>query len=106
MKKEDLYKEGNKVLTDNEYDKFMRTFEQAEEKCLEIVCDVREAISGLMNVLWEKRSATEFVGDRFTVINRFGDITFIDKYEDDTDEKSLYEIDNESLAMDILAEML
>ena len=106
MKKEDLYREGSKVLTDNEYDKFMRTFEQAEEKCLEIVCDVREAISGLMNVLWEKRSATEFVGDRFTVINRFGDITFIDKYEDDTDEKSLYEIDNESLAMDILAEML
>lgn len=106
MNKEEMYKQGNKVLTDAEYGKFLGAFVEAEEKCMDIISDMREAITGIMNKLWEKRSATEFVGERFTVINRFGDITFIDRYEDDTDERSLDEIDNESLAMDILAEMI
>lgn len=106
MRKEEMYKDGNKVLTDAEYDVFMGTFEKAEEKCMDIISDMREAITGIMNKLWEKRSATEFVGERFTVINRFGDITFIDRHEDDTNERSLDEIGNESLAIDILAEML
>lgn len=106
MKKEEVYKNGSKVLTDAEYDAFMGTFESAEEKCMEIVSDARDTITEFMNILWGKRSATEFVGERFTIINRFGDITFIDKYVDDTNETSLDKIDNESLAMDILADML
>lgn len=106
MKKEEVYKNGSKVLTDAEYAAFIGTFESAEEKCMEIVSDARDTITKFMNVLWEKRSATEFVGERFTIINRFGDITFIDKYVDDTNETSLDRIDNESLAMDILADML
>jgi len=106
MKKEEVYKDGSKVLTDAEYDAFMGTFESAEEKCMEIVSDACETITKFMKVLWDKRSSTEFVGERFTIINRFGDITFIDKYVDDTNETSLEEIDNESLAMDILADML
>lgn len=106
MKKEEVYKDGNKVLTDAQYGAFISTFESAEEKCMEIVDDIRDTITKFMTALWENRSATEFVGERFTIINRFGDITFIDKYVDDANETSLEEIDNESLAMDILADML
>jgi hypothetical protein len=106
MERKDFYKEGNKVLTDAEYDAFMGVFEDAEETCMEIVTNIRDAIAGIMNKLYEKCSSTEFVGERFTIINRFGDITFIDRHEDDTNERSLDEIDNESLAMDILADIL
>ena len=106
MKKEEIYKNGSKVLTDAEYGKFMGTFEKAEEKCMEIVDDARDTITEFMDALWKKCSATEFVGERFIITNRFGDITFIDKYVDDSNETSLDEIDNESLAMDILADIL
>ena len=106
MERKDFYKEGNKVLTDAEYNEFMTTFEDAEEARLEVVSNVREAITGVMTKLYEKCAATEFVGERFTIINRIGDITVIDRYEDDTNERSLDEIDNVNLAMDILAEML
>lgn len=106
MERKDFYKEGNKVLTDAEYNTFMGVFEDAEEACGEIISKIRDAITGIMITLYEKRSATEFVGERFTIINRIGDITFIDRYEDDTNERSLDEIDNECLAMDILADIL
>ena len=106
MNKEEMYKQGNKVLTDAEYGKFLGAFEEAEEKCMDIISDMRDAITGLMNILLERNNATEFVGERFTIINRSGDISFIDRDEDDTEEWSLEEIVSESLAMDILAEMI
>ena len=108
MDREEMYLEGNKVLSDVEYSALIGVYESAEEKCQDIASDIREAISGIMSKLWEKRSCTEFVGKNFTVINRFGDIGIIHNDDDlsGAGEISLDDISMVDALMDILADMI
>ena len=67
---------------------------------------MREAITGVMTKLYEKRNSTEFVGKRFTLINRIGDITVIDRRVDSENETSIDDIEEENVLMDIVAEFI
>ena len=106
MTKEEFYKEGNQVLTDAEYQVVSSAFDKAEEMCTDIIENLREGISGIMSKLYEKRSSTEFVGQRFTIINRIEDITIIERRVDSTDETSIYDINSVDKLMDIYAELI
>ena len=61
-----------------------------------------------MAKLWEKRSCTELTTDRFTIINRFGDITF--RHNDDdmsgAGEISLDDVNSVDKLMDIVASII
>lgn len=102
MDLEEFFKEGNKVLTEDEWKVVASTFDEAEETIAEVDDNLREAIKGVMAKLWEKRSCTELTTDRFTIINRFGDITVIDRRVDSTDETSLDDINDTDKLMDIV----
>jgi hypothetical protein len=104
MDRNEFYKEGNKVLTDEEYSVIVNAFDDAEDKCNDISSNLREAISGVMAKLWEKRNSTELVTESFTIVNRFGDITITE--HDDGGEISLDDINSVDKLMDILAEMI
>jgi hypothetical protein len=108
MDRNEFYKEGNKVLTDEEYSVFINAFDDAEDKCNDISSNLREAISGVMAKLWEKRNSTELVTESFTIVNRFGDITITehDEIMDGGGEISLDDISSIDKLMDILAEMI
>jgi hypothetical protein len=106
MDREEFYKEGSKVLTDDEYNVISGAFDDAEETCNDIMSNLREVINGVMAKLWEKRSCTELTTDRFTIINRFGDITVIDRRVDSTEETSLDDINSVDKLMDIVASII
>lgn len=103
MDREEFFKEGNKVLTENEWKAVASAFDKAEETIADVCDNLREAIKGVMAKLWEKRSCTELTTDRFTIINRFGDITVIDRKVDSTEETSLDDINDTDKLMDIVA---
>ena len=104
MERDELYKK--KVLTDEEYDAVYNAFDNAEEAVAEVMDNIREGITGVMEKLWERESSTELVTDSFTIINRFGDITVINRNEDSTDETSIDDISSVDLLMDILSEII
>jgi len=110
MDREEFYKEGSKVLTDDEYNVISGAFDDTEETCNDIMSNLREVIKGVMAKLWEKRSCTELTTDRFTIINRFGDITF--RHNDDDDdmsgagEISLDDVNSVDKLMDIVASII
>ena len=107
MDREEFYKEGSKVLTDDEYNVISGAFDNAEETCNDIMSNLREVIKGVMAKLWEKRSCTELTTDRFTIINRFGDITF--RHNDDMSgagEISLDDVNSVDKLMDIVASII
>lgn len=105
MDRDKFYKEGNKVLTEEEYNEFSGAFDKAEETCNDILCDLREAITKVMEILWKKRSGTELVTKSFTLINRIGDITVIEG-DDVEGETSIDDINSVDKLMDIVAEMI
>ena len=104
MKRDELYEK--KVLTDEEYGTIVGAYDSAEETLSNVTDNLREAITGVMKKLYEKKSSTELVTDSFTIINRFGDITIIDRDEDSTDEISIDDINSVDLLMDIVAEII
>lgn len=99
----EFFKEGNKVLTEDEWKVVASTFDSAENAINDVVENLREAVKGVMAKLWEKRNCTELTTDRFTLINRFGDIGVIDRRVDSTDETSLDDIENVDTMMDIVS---
>lgn len=103
MDLKEFFKEGNKVLTENEWKVVASAFDRAEETIADVRDNLRESIKGVMAKLWEKRSCTELTTDRFTIINRFGDITVIDRRVDSTEETSLDDINDTDKLMDIVA---
>ena len=105
MDRDKFYKEGNKVLTEEEYNELSGTFDNAEETCNDILCDLREAITKVMEILWKKRSGTELVTKSFTLINRIGDITVIEG-DDVEGETSIDDINSVEKLMDIISEMI
>ena len=105
MDRKEFYKEGNKVLTDAEYGVISRAFDDAEQTCDDVNANLREAITGVMKKLWEKRSSTELVTEHFTIINRFGDITVIEG-DDVEGETSIDDIESVDKLMDIVSEII
>lgn len=105
MDRQEFYKEGNKVLTQEEYNIIYGAFEDAEQTCNDVSANLREAITGVMNKLWEKRSSTELVTEHFTIINRFGDITVIEG-DDVEGETSIDDIEGVDKLMDIVNEII
>lgn len=103
MDLKEFFKEGNKVLTEDEWKVVASTFDSAENAINDVVENLREAVKGVMAKLWEKRNCTELTTDRFTLINRFGDIGVIDRRVDSTDETSLDDIENVDTMMDIVS---
>ena len=108
MDRNEFYKEGNKVLTEEEYNELSGTFDNAEETCNDLVSDLRDAIINVMDILYNKRSSTELVTKSFTLINRIGDITITEHSEviDGGGEISLDDINSVEKLMDIIAEMI
>ena len=108
MDRNEFYKEGNKVLTEKEYNEVSGTFEKVENACNDLVCELREAITNVMEILWKKRSGTELITKSFTLINRFGDITITEHSEviDGGGEISLDDINSIDKLMDIVAEII
>jgi len=108
MDRNEFYKEGNKVLTEEEYNELSGTFDNAEETCNDILCDLRKAIVNVMDILYNKRNSTELVTKSFTLINRIGDITITEHSEviDGAGEISLDDINSVEKLMDIVAEMI
>ena len=104
MERDELYEK--KVLTDEEYGTIINAYDSAEETINDVMGNLREAITGVMYKLYEKKNSTELVTDSFTVINRFGDITIIDRNEDFTDEISIDDIGSVNLMMDIVSEII
>jgi hypothetical protein len=105
MDREEFYKEGSKVLTDDEYNVISGAFDDAEETCNDIMSNLREVVNGVMAKLWEKRSCTELKLLQFTIINRFGDITIIED-DDVENEVSLDDIESVDKLMDIISEII
>ena len=108
MDRNEFYKEGNKVLTEEEYNELSGTFDNAEETCNDLVSDLRDAIINVMEILWKKRSGTELITKSFTLINRFGDITITEHSEviDGGGEISLDDINSVEKLMNIISEMI
>lgn len=106
MDRQEFYKEGNKVLTQEEYNTIYRAFEDAEQTCDDVNANLRAAITGVMSKLWEKRSSTELVTEHFTIINRFGDITIKEPRVDSTEEVSIDDIEGVDKLMDIVNEII
>ena len=108
MDREEFYKDGNKVLTDDEYGVISGMFDDAENTCSDLMDNLCEAVKGVMAKLWEKRSCTELVTKSFTIINRFGDITFRHNDEDlsGAGEISLDDVKSVDKLMDIVAEII
>ena len=108
MDRNEFYKEGNKVLTEEEYNELSGTFDNAEETCNDLVSDLRDAIINVMDILYNKRSSTELVTESFTLINRIGDITITEHSEviDGGGEISLDDINSVEKLMDIISEMI
>ena len=104
MERDELYEK--KVLTDEEYGTIIGAYDSAEETLSNVTDNLREAITGVMKKLYEKKSSTELVTGSFTIINRFGDITIIDRDVDSTDEISIDDINSVDLLMDIVAEII
>jgi hypothetical protein len=96
----------SKVLTDEEYKAVSGAFESAEETGSAVIDNLREAITGVMTKLYEKKRSTELVTESFTIINRIGDITVIDRGVDTTDEISIDDISSVDLLMDIVSEII
>lgn len=104
MERDKFYEK--EVLTAEEYNVVSNAFDKAEEAVVDVMDDIRETITGVMEKLWERESSTELVTDSFTIINRFGDITVIDKGEDSEYEESISDIMNVGRLLDILSEMI
>lgn len=104
MRREEFFSRG--VLGENESNVVGGCFDDAENQLNDIMANIREAITGVMTKMYEKCSSTEFVSDRFTIINRFGDITIIDREIDSEDETSLDDIESVDLLMDILSQFV
>ena len=102
MDREEFFKGGKKVLTDDEWSVIASTYDKSEDAYNDILENLRECVKGVMAKLWEKRSCTEFTTDRFTIINRFGDIAIIDKQIDSTDETSIDDVNEFNVLMDIV----
>lgn len=96
----------SKVLTDEEYKAVSGAFESAEDTLSDVMDNLREAITGVMTKLYEKKSSTELVTESFTIVNRIGDITVIDRGVDTTDEISIDDISSVDLLMDIVSEII
>lgn len=105
MDRNEFYKEGNKVLTEEEYNELSGTFDNVEETCNDLVSDLRDAIINVMDILYNKRNSTELVTKSFTLINRIGDITVIEG-DDVEGETSIDDINSVEKLMDIISEMI
>lgn len=105
MDRQEFYKEGNQVLTQEEYKVIYGAFEDAEHTCDSVSANLRETITGVMKKLWEKRSSTELVTEHFTIINRFGDITVIEG-DDVEGETSIDDIEGVDKLMNIVNEII
>lgn len=111
MRREEFFSRG--VLGENEsnvvggcFDDAEKQLNDIENQLNDIMTNIREAITGVMTKMYEKCSSTEFVSDRFTIINRLGDITIIDREIDNEDELSLDNIESVDLLMDILSQFV
>jgi len=108
MNREDFYKDGNKVLTDEEYAILSQAHDDAEDALNDIASSIRESIEGVMERLFQRRTSTELITRSFTIINRFGDITIRHNDEDleGAGEISLDDICMVDKLMDILSEII
>jgi len=104
MDRNEFYKEGNKVLTEKEYNEVSGTFEKVENACNDLVCELRDAINDVMQILFAKRSSTELKTKNYTLINRFGDIGVIKNGDDE--EISIDDINSLDTMLDIVAEII
>jgi hypothetical protein len=104
MDRNEFYKEGNKVLTDNEYNEVSGTFEKVENACDDLVGELRTTIGKVMEILFAKRSSTELKTKNYTLINRFGDIGVIKNGDDE--EVSIDDINSLDTMLDIVAEII
>ena len=103
MDRNEFYKEGNKVLTENEYNEVSGTFEKVENACNDLVCELRATIDDVMQILFVRRNSTELKTRNYTLINRFGDIGVI---KNDDEEVSIDDIDSLDTMLDIVAEII
>lgn len=106
MDRNEFYKEGNKVLTEEEYNELSGTFEKVENTCNDLISNLRDAINDVMETLWVKRSSTELKTENYTLINRFGDIGVIYEDDEEPEEISLDKIENISTMLDIVSEII
>lgn len=103
MDRNEFYKEGNKVLTEKEYNVVSGTFEKVENACNNLVCELRTTIGDVMEILFAKRNSTELKTRNYTLINRFGDIGVI---KNNDDEVSIDDINSLDTMLDIVAEII
>ena len=113
MDRQEFYKEGNKVLTDAEYKVIYGAFEDAEQTCDDVSANLREAITGVMQKLWEKRSATELVTEHFILKSKpnqyiwlIDEVRVIEPQVDSTEETPLDDIESVDKLMDIVNEII
>ena len=106
MDRQEFYKEGNKVLTQEEHDIMVGAYVNAKTECESVMDNLREIITGAIKKMWEKRSSTELVTESYTIINRFGDITVIDSEDELAEEVSLDDIQGVDKLMDIVNEII
>jgi hypothetical protein len=104
MDRNEFYKDGNKVLTEKEYNVVNGTFEKVENACNDLVCELRTTIGDVMEILFAKRSSTELKTKNYTLINRFGDIGVIKN--GDGEEISIDDINSLDTMLDIVAEII
>jgi hypothetical protein len=104
MDRNEFYKEGNKVLTEKEYNEVSGTFEKVENACNDLVCELRTTIGDVMQILFVRRNSTELKTRNYTLINRFGDIGVIKN--GDGEEISIDDINSLDTMLDIVAEII
>ena len=92
------------MLTEKEYNEVSGTFEKVENACNDLVCELRDAINDVMQILFAKRSSTELKTKNYTLINRFGDIGVIKNGDDE--EISIDDINSLDTMLDIVAEII
>jgi hypothetical protein len=106
MDRQEFYKEGSKVLTDAEYKVIYGAFEDAEETCNNVSANLREAITGVMAKLLEKRGSRELTTEHFIITNRNNVVRVIEPRVDSTEETPLDDIESLDKLMDIVNEII
>ena len=113
MNREEFYNEGNKVLTDAEYNVIYGIFEDAEETCDSVSANLREAITGVMAKLYQKTSATELATEHFILKSKpnqyiwlIDEVRVIEPRVDSTEETPLDDIESLDKLMDIVNEII
>ena len=106
MNRDELFKEGKQVLTQEEHDIMVGALVNVKADCESVKDNLREIITGVVKKMWEKRSSTEIVTESYTIINRFGDITVIDSEDELAEEVSLDDIKSVDKLMYIVNEII